>query len=305
MEKRLLIIFTLLSSFVFAQPVIGDGNNIPGVGYSAAISVSNSSNVGAAGANQTWDFSSLFFIPIGTMNVIQPSSSSMTASFPNANLAYTLAGTTSFFSVSATQFEVQAYAITSPGSGDDYSPNPRTLLKFPFSYQDTHLDTCQKSGAAETPLTLTYDAYGTLIMPDVTYTNVVRIKEDYGNGVVDYEWYTLNPLIILMQYRQSSGNLYFTEVTQVTTGAEDHASLAAEVTVYPNPAKDKLRVDLPDVLSAPSSSFRLYTVLGETMIQTTLVPGTNEINLEGIARGVYFYTAETNKTISSGKLVVE
>lgn len=303
MKTKLLIVFAAFSTVVIGQPVIPDGTNIPTVGYSAPISAASSSNVGGAGANQTWDFSNLFFLSLGTMNVISPSSSSMSSSFPTANLAYTFTGTSSFFKISPTKFEVQAYTITSPGTGNDYSPNSRTLLKFPFSYQEQFIDTCQIVGGTALQLTLTYDGYGTLLMPGgVTYTDVVRIKEDYGNGTVDYEWYTLNPLIILMQYRSSSSNLFFTDVDQITTSISEQNNATANVLIYPNPATEKVYVDLKDFKGV--SQFTLCDMLGKKVKECSLTSDNKEIGLEDVESGVYFYTIQNNQNSSTGKLII-
>ena len=71
MKKHLFIysIF-ILSHFIFAQPVIQNGNNIPSVGFSAAVTATSPTSVGDPGANQVWDFSSLSFISAGTLKLL-------------------------------------------------------------------------------------------------------------------------------------------------------------------------------------------------------------------------------------------
>jgi hypothetical protein len=131
MKKLLLIVISAFSINAFAQPIISNGSNIPAPGFSAPLSMATpTSGVGSAGTNQTWDFSLLSFTSLGTMNVITPSSSPIGSSFPTANFATSFSSTYSFFNAGSTKMEVQAYSITSPGSGNDFTPNPRTVLKF-------------------------------------------------------------------------------------------------------------------------------------------------------------------------------
>ena len=243
MKKILLFISIAISIDTFAQPVITDGNNIPAAGLSVPVSFATpSSGVGNSGASQTWDFSSLSFSVIGTVAVITPSSSPIGSSFPTANHCQSLVGQNSynFFSVLSTKMECLGYNISSPGSGNDYTPNPRTTLKFPFNYLDTETDTWQKVGGSVNNVTLTYDGYGTLITPTATYTNVVRIKEDYGNSAIDYQWYTLNPLMGVMIYDHNTNRLYFMGVT--ATGVSEQNYFFTTVDIYPNPAANKITV---------------------------------------------------------------
>lgn len=72
-------------------------------------------------------------------------------------------------------------------------------------------------------------------------------------------------------------------VDNLALGIEE-ASLA-NVSVYPNPVKDKLTIANG---SAISISYALITVDGQTIEKGELAVGTNELNIQHVAEGIYF-----------------
>jgi hypothetical protein len=65
-------------------------------------------------------------------------------------------------------------------------------------------------------VTLHFDGYGTLKTATSSYT-VMRIAEDYGAGEVDYEWYTLDPLVLVASYSHNN-NVLLTLEPSVSSG---------------------------------------------------------------------------------------
>lgn len=242
MKSILLSLSCLISFNLLAQPVIPNANNMPAPGMIVPVSQTTVTNVGPGGANQTWDFSAAPFLPVGNAEVITPASSPIGSSFPNANYALSLQGQNnySFFTKSATKLEVLAWTITTPGIGNDYSPNPKTVLKFPFNYMDSETDTWQKVGGSPSTVTISYDGYGTLVMPGATYTDVVRIKEDYGGASIDYAWFILNPLTQVAIFDHNNARLYHFGTTQITTSTSSIEKANSTITIYPNPCTNQI-----------------------------------------------------------------
>jgi hypothetical protein len=310
MNKFILLAILAFSMNAFsinaiAQPVITDGSKIPTPGFSAPVAMATpGSGIGTAGANQTWDFSSLSFTSLGTMTVIVPSASPMGASFPTANYAYTFAGTTSFFKVATNLMECQAYSISTPGSGNDFTPNPTTTLVFPFNYLGTANDTWQKSGSAPKSVALTYDGYGTLITPSKTYTNIVRIKYDYGNGGVDYQWYALDPLISIMVYDHNSNALYYTGA--VVAIVAEHSTPSIAVSIYPNPFTRAAILKVTSEVLFKNAKLTIYNALGKEIKSLAVSASEISINRDGLGGGTYVYTLANNgEIIASGKLIIQ
>jgi hypothetical protein len=305
MKKLLLICAITCSIKALAQPTISNGNNVPAPGLTAPFSIASLTNAGSAGANQTWNFSSLTYTPAGPYTVITPSSSPIGSSFPTANFAYTFRGTTSFFNVSSTKMEVQAYGITTPGTGNDYTPGPRTNLKFPFAYLDTQVDSWQKVSSSVSSVTLTYDAYGTLITPSTTFTNVVRIKEDYGPAGADYQWYILNPLMAIAVFDHNTNTLYHVAASQIT-GLANNANTSFSFNLYPNPTKSDFVVELDNYNFQSSLKLNVLNVLGQVTKVVSINSNKTIVNTSDLTEGVYFYQLQDeNKTLKTGKIILE
>jgi len=301
MRYGLIWAVSALSIQVFAQPVIQNGNNIPSVGFSAPVSVivSSSTDITAGGSNHTWDFSAYTFSQVGTLNVIAPSSTPMGSSFPTANYAFSFGGTYSFFNVGATKMEALAWTITQAGVGNDYTPNPKTLLKFPFNFNDTESDTWQKVGGAANSVTLYYDSYGTLITPSGTYTDVVRIRENYGPGEDDYQWYILNSLIPVAIFDHNSTTLYHIAATQVS-GIDDHKELSHSFKIYPNPAQGFATVG--DI--SRGSVVRLLDVTGKVVFSASSSEDTFHLKTDTLEDGLYLVQVEENGSVAHQKLLI-
>ena len=304
MARLILIAFLAFSINVIAQPQIPNGSNFPAPGFTAPLSsASVTSAIGNAGANQTWNFSSLSFSPMGTLNVIAPASSPIGSSFPTANHSYSLSGTYSFFNVSATRLECQAYFIASPGAGNDLSPNPITLLKFPFNYLDTETDIWQRVNGTINTVTLTYDGYGTLITPTKTYTNIVRIKEDHGSSI-DYRWYSLNPLMFIMTYNNNDNLLYYVDAN--VTGVLEQRNKEIALNIYPNPSKEKISLQISDYNFSEKLFLTVFSSIGQAVQKFTIDHTKTTVEIENLNAGIYFYQlANSAGVLKSGKIIFE
>lgn len=201
--------------------------------------------------------------------------------------------------------EVQAYAITAPGSGNDYTPNPRTNLKFPFAYLDTQVDSWQKVSSSVNSVTLTYDAYGTLITPSNTYTNVVRVKEDYGISGADYQWYILNPLMAVAVFDHNTNSLYHIAASQITSIA-NHNNTSFSFNLYPNPTKDNFVVQLDNFNFQNGLKLNILTVLGQVTKIVSINSNKTTVNSSDLTEGVYFYQLQDeNTTLRTGKFIIK
>jgi len=298
MKKATVIAMLAFSINAFAQPVIQNGNNIPSVGFSAPVStiVSSSTDITNGGANHTWDFSAYTFSSAGTLNVITPSSAPMGSSFPSANYVFSFGGKYSFFNVGASKMEVQAWTISSAGSGNDYTPNPRTTIKFPFSFNDSEADTWQKVGGSSSTVTLYYDSYGTLITPNGTYSNVVRIRENYGSGSDDYMWYILNPFMLVAIYDHNTTTLYHIAATQTTSVANLYTTAKNVIDVYPNPASNTIHFSY-------QTNAQLTSHTGQVIIDRINV---NTLDISDLPAGIYFLTLiDTSKRVIQRNKIVK
>ena len=179
---------------------------------------------GPAGANQTWDFSSLVDDgqPVDVALVKNAAQTPYAQQFVGANLAiFSQDGSDegySYYFMDDSEFVLYGVAANSTeGELIAVYDNVQLEMEFPFSYGDTTSDTfhatftsqgvqVERTGTNET----TADGYGTLIIPQGTYSNALRFKttmttQDVAMGfpinttVVTYSWMVKNgkwPLLI-------------------------------------------------------------------------------------------------------------
>ncbi len=208
--KKLLLFCSISSIFVCAHaqitltasstnPIIGDVVN-----YTEGPSISP----GSAGANQTWNLSSIQNTSTLTLNFVNPSSTTAGSSFPSANIASQQTGADAFYNGSSTAFSLHGAYESSQPTTVIYT-NPDDLLRYPFTYNNNYVDTWTASFVASGQTiyrkgtsTVSADGHGTLILPNGTFNNALRVKfyQTYsdsmaGVGVIatytndQYFWY--------------------------------------------------------------------------------------------------------------------
>ncbi|MBK9248208.1 MAG: T9SS type A sorting domain-containing protein [Ignavibacteria bacterium] len=310
MKTFILFAFVACSMSMVAQPVLQNGNNMLPVGTVAPLYRGEATGgIGNPGPNQIWDFSSIPFSDPGLVfSVVSPSATPFSSSYPSSNYAWTfsLAGQVQYFyfKISDSKYEVLADNVVAPGVGNDFTPNPKTSLKFPFNYNETYQDTFQKVGGVETTVTVTYDGYGTLITPKGTHTNVMRIKEDRGNGQVGYTWMTVDPLTTLLGYTQSNNSLALFGTYSTSSDETDKNINLTEL--IPNPAKNKTTLKISDYPILNTMKLNVLNVLGQIIKTVSISASTTEIELDNLTQGIYFYQLHDGSSlVASGKIIVE
>jgi hypothetical protein len=310
--KKIFTIGILLCALVnVAQPVILNGNNVPAIGFNAGIqSVSGAGSPGAGGANLTWDFSSFSVNTMGVVAIVDPALTPYTTTFPQANFCSKITPTgssTSIYSyekISSTLWEAIATNYSGPGTGKDYTPNFESNLKFPFSYGETFTDYFQSTTSAQYPVDITYDAYGTLITPSATYTNVVRIKKYWGPGDYSYSWMSTNPLFIIMNYNSTSNS--YVLVGSATADIQDINTNKLKVQLFPNPINSSSRFVISgNIKNFQNTMIIIYDALGKEVKQLKVDANEIIINRDGLENGIYFYKLiNSNQIVATGKLII-
>ena len=92
--------------------------------------------------------------------------------------------------------------------------------------------------------------------------------------------------------------LFSTIGVQPPADATDNA-----ITIYPNPFTESLTVMLSEAVQINNADFRMYDVLGNEVMNTTLSKYLTTIKAD-LPAGIYFYKViSKDKTLQSGKLV--
>lgn len=76
-----------------------------------------------------------------------------------------------------------------------------------------------------------------------------------------------------------------------------------DFSTYPNPASTDFNIQL--TTNGANVDLLVYNILGETVMSEQLFDGLNNINIEGLTNGVYFYSVRKNgKAVETKKLIV-
>ena len=130
----------------------------------------------------------------------------------------------------------------------------------------------------------------------------VLIAEAVANAqYVDYDWVALP----IGQYKYGVGlnggsTIYWSEcINKDYQGVDEISDM--DVTVYPNPAKDIVKIDLGANYHSPVQCIEIYDITGQMMITST----ETEINVSELESGMYFVNILTEKGVVTKKVAIE
>ncbi|MFN8396576.1 MAG: T9SS type A sorting domain-containing protein [Bacteroidia bacterium] len=165
---------------------------------------------------------------------------------------------------------------------------------------------------------MSYDAYGTLLIPYGTIQNVMRFHTldtlfDSGFMVTfdTYDWWDSTsqiPLLTISDLWSTGSNVmkrvYYPQATSILASSENRLPSPA-VTVYPNPVHNQLRLDTPSEWLG--AGFGLYSSTGQLIVATELPDLHVTVDVSTLASGFYFYrvTDSASSLLQTGKIVVE
>jgi hypothetical protein len=190
MKKLIIFLFVmtfLITSNNFGQFTVSNYFN-PRVGEKQKMFAADTSNIfaGSGGPNQTWNFSNVVRISDTIVyNYVSPSGTPYYINFPTANIAVTYGGAYaySYFSANDTSFENLGGQTENTKT---INTDPKKYLKYPFSYNQSYVDTYRNLYYSGNPpllghkstgtVSVVYDGYGSLILPSGTVSNVCRFK---------------------------------------------------------------------------------------------------------------------------------
>lgn len=341
-------LIALFSSFIaVAQPQL-TADDLSAVGDKKINYVADSTGIepGPAGANMSWDFSTISRTGTNDSSiseVVAASSTPYASDFPTATLAaQSVSGNSwAYYTTSSTQASMIGVVASASGTTvkQKYT-NPMLILQVPFTYNQSMSDDFEGSYDASGVTiyvtgtsTSTADAYGTVIMPHRTFTNVLRVKNvSFTKDSFDLfgSWYVstteatsysyvipgrVAPVLTIM-YTQSTTNgipsdgiktVTFNDVEPLAS-VKPLSMLNADVNLYPNPASWNANL----VVNAKENStveVSICNALGQKVADqnASLHVGQNSLALpvSSLKSGVYFVNISDGKGSLTKRLVIE
>lgn len=292
MKKTFTLFSALIAFNLGAQPVF-QYTNMPSMtaGITATVFIGNKpSSPGSSGAGVTWNFSSITFTAAGTASMVPPSSTPFASSFPGANAAAIVAlptGTVyTYDDVQPTYKDQLGDAISATG-GATYTPNPKRHLTFPLNYGNSYTDSYQCISCSPGSFTVTYDAWGTLIVNGKTYNNVARISNMFGFPY--YNYYSTNPVYPIFSYDSSPSSSPYATLVEVSGGGVGMKEnfTASNIKLSPNPAKEFVEIQNNNFMQI---DFEIYDLMGKQVRKAEhLNQGEiSKVDLSEFKAGLYF-----------------
>jgi hypothetical protein len=355
MRSALLFILSILPIILSAQPTItkdfiGEESSTFG-----QIVAEQAPDPGPAGANVQWNFSSILpndTVPPVVVEFVDPFDTPYHAEFPDANLAETIQNLPLFWNYY--KLTDQKYEVL--GNAGEIGPtvslvkydDPQTILEFPFTYNSSFSDNFSGQsdfGGGFTQLffgsnSTVGDAWGKIILPNGTFTNVLRIKDIQHRTdssemfnvltlnkrtTTTYLWYSESANNSVAGWNQSSGYsitkingvligdtvfinsqpmFFYNHIATTSTGKVDLNNPA--IIVFPSIGNSTLKVsysnDQFDEVECAIFDFNGNQVFSQ---KVRGVPGENEIQLEhNLTSGPYMVQIKGKTIIGIHRFIV-
>jgi hypothetical protein len=292
--KTQLLILSLFAAPVClsAQPVMQRENMAP-IGFNAVLSVGAGVDPGPTGPNQTWDFSGTDLAVFGTFSLVDPASTPYVTLVPTSNYCYKVSPTSGdaiydYYNLLPGSMPKMAQGMSST-TGEIFT-DPKIDLIFPFNYGDSYFDEFAKTNGGTGSVTKTYDAYGTLITPDKTYQNVVRIHTVWDDDEWEYQWWDSQAGHLVWSVTIEGSRALSSD----NTGIAENVKTSTGLFLAPNPARDNCRIMNTDT---PLKDIQLINPAGQ--VAARFEGNRNNFDVSTLARG--FYTACI--TLESGRII--
>ncbi|MES2726675.1 MAG: T9SS type A sorting domain-containing protein [Bacteroidota bacterium] len=326
--KKHVTLFCAMVTFItlHAQTTI---TNTSAIGYTAPLMIASASTaatvpVNTSGAAVTWNCANLqqeAGTPTINYTVSSPTGTAYASDYPKANWYFTDPALTAVFGhhyYSLTADSLVLWGEHTAGKDYDIYDDPQIDLKLPFSYSNTYANSYSKtsykangsvSSSQTGTVTLTYDSYGTLILPNGTFTNVARIKKERTNSLgpttVSYTWYSIATGAQLMNYG-TNGGLQVVYNNVASTGINNIQSNDYAVQLFPNPFHDYATLKITSNNTINNGQLIIFNILGQPIKTLKVINNEVKIERDNLPTGIYFYSLmDNNQLMYSQKLIIE
>lgn len=304
MKTQLLVLMlTAISHFVRAQPTITNSEDFE-IGTVLMFQKCDTIgvNAGNPGENQTWNFSNLISLPdTATEWILDPSTTTNGNLFPTSNLVVKVSnGQFTYINKTIDENNIVGFIDTTSAFPATLYPNPMLIAKRPLNYGIIVTDTFTLSGSpALGVITFDPDAYGTLILPNGTYNNVLRVKISQVHPwftYVIYVWFdgiTKSAILKIdnqpnVEYLLSETVLGITEIKKQKT-----------FNFFPNPTSNQFSFE-----SENQGELSIRNLNGKVISKTFIRDKQTNISTANFTPGVYFIVFTTENYMTKPKKLI-
>lgn len=269
------------------------------------------------GGNVTWDYS------LNTFNSLEDSGiyRNLTSTVPgwNYNLAFEHYSSNQtlldFYNTSGVRIRYSGYARTDQSIDTLILSTSSLLLPVPITFGNNYAENLggqyvnNGNNIAVTGVTfLDADAWGTLILPWITYNDILRVHVRDSLNVFgfpqindSYYYYSASENFPVMVIQQKNPPTGYAVRPAIAVGI-DEQQLEEKIRLFPNPARERAWLDLPSE-GAPDWQVAIIDLNGKTLRNLKLADnrgGLVQLELGDLPRGVYIVKVQSG---SSTKVV--
>ena len=319
-----------LVSGIFCQPEI-TSINMPSDGehYPIAIIDTDATNVGDAGMNIDWDFSGLIEAEEQAFDFMNPGGTIFGYRYPDATIAgYGWNNSYSYYEVGADMLSVHGHAIVldlldpTDTSFVDFD-NPESVINLPFTYNDSFNDDFDGESIAlgftqafTGTTSVEVDGYGTLTLPNATYSNVIRIhvnrvqENDFGPDQTKEQHFWMSEdfkFWLLFMETSNTGfgddHLVWYSKNPIPVSTSITEVEESDLELFPNPALDGQAVNLK--ADSPMLSVSIFDAKG-ALIYTQSANSLMNLQLHpAFDPGLYHISVETIEGVQTKRLIIQ
>lgn len=275
------------------------------------------------GNGVTWNAASLTpanASPVINMGYYNPSTTPYAALYPTSNYSRYDPALTSvieylFLHVSADS--VVEFGTYAPSTAHEIYQDPDKRLIFPFAYGQTFTDNYAKTNYSNATTissfqtgtrTVTFNGFGTLILPQGSFSNVALISELRTNSLGPnsdvYTWIDITNGKTLMMYSSNNGNITAVYSNDLPSSIAESNAQSVSLLVFPNPCHSNLRIKLSEQPHG-EAVYEIYSGLGTLLMNGKLSSNQHEINIEALETGLYFIKATSGSYTAVSRFVKE
>lgn len=313
--KKLILLSScyFIATAVIAQPTIQSSDFYPTIGESFSLNYGSYISPGSAGNNVTWDLSGMTSSSVVTVTALAAN-----PSFAGTDMTLTYSGQSSLYvDFTTTEYNINGMFQIPTSATITYS-DPMKYYEFPMSIGEAYTDNFEAtftSGGFLFTRTGTIsnevDGYGTLITPQGTYTNVLRVHSvqeytdvfDMGSMdvVIDnYTWIKAgihNEIAMVQTMTSDVGSGSSAYYISNTLGIDKNE--LSSLKVYPNPSNDQITVSNSDRIDFVEISDLngkiVYTANTGSLVEV--------IDISRLENGIYYLTIHSNNAVGVQKII--
>lgn len=198
------------------------------------------------------------------------------------------------------------------GKHEIYQNSDKRLI-FPFAYGQSFTDTYAKTNYSDATTvssnqtgtrTVTFSGFGTLLLPQGTFTNVALISElrtnSLGPNSTTFTWYDIDNGKRLLFYEENNGDIvtaYSADGPTSITKTDTEETIA----IYPNPFSNTLQFD--NTNASIGSTYSLCEPTGKVVLSGIIDSKSISIYTSDLATGIYFLNVGKGTAVETFKVM--